>query len=127
MIPLLRHIGVSIACSWKKITGLRSELDTAKGMAVSGLFVDDDGNPEDKIGAIKGELNEEIEQINGFIKEIEALGGYVQNFRPLRCDFPSVLNKRQVFLCLRPLTDDEVSRYHEVDETCSDATQIPHK
>ena len=64
-----------------------------------------------------------IDRINGYIREIEDLGCFVQEFKRGVINFPTLYVGRKVFLCWRP-GDEEVRYWHELDESFTERTPI---
>lgn len=106
LMPLLRSICVSISKSWKLVVDLRAAYT------------------EHKTKENQEALNKEVRKLNGFIAEMESLGGVVAEFRRGIINFPTLFHGRQVFLVVRPLVDTEVTAWHELDETYNDRTKI---
>ena len=67
-----------------------------------------------------------MDQINGYIKEIEDLGCYYKdwNFSIGLVDFPSVIQSREVLLCWRS-DEDEIIYYHDREEGYQGRKLIP--
>ncbi|HLU50302.1 MAG TPA: DUF2203 domain-containing protein [Planctomycetota bacterium] len=122
MLPLLRQIVGDIMSSWEKIIEKRTELECAE----RGIRSDGQGTqPRDPliVQQLKVELNYLIDKINHYIREVEALGCFVEEFKRGIVNFPSLFNGRRVFLCWGP--DEKSVRYwHEIDETYADRVEI---
>lgn len=117
MLPLLRHIVRDIMEHWNLIIGKRAELEALEKMARS--VVADETKAQD----VKHDLNHLIDKINHYIKEVESLGCFVEEFKRGIINFPSLYHGRKVFLCWRP-DEDLVCHWHELDETFSDRVKI---
>lgn len=118
MLPLLGRIVTDITRAWDQIIQKRTELECLEK------------NPEhsrveqrEEIGDLKGELNRLIDRINGYIREVEELGCFVEEFKRGVINFPSLYVGRKVFLCWKP-GDGEVRFWHELDESYSERTPI---
>ena len=113
MLPLVRSIVSDIMGMWEQILTKRTELACIEKEKVS----------INRLTELKEELNYIIDKINGYIKEIEQLGCYVEEFKRGIINFPSLRSGRKVFLCWLP-TDKTVTHYHELDETCNYRVKI---
>ncbi len=118
MLPLLNRIVVDITSSWEQIILQRTELECLEKNP-------DQGGAEhrEEVSELKGELNRLIDRINGYIREVEELGCFVEEFKRGVINFPSLYVGRKVFLCWKP-GDDEVRFWHELDESYSERTPI---
>lgn len=67
-----------------------------------------------------------MDQINGYIKEIEDLGCYYKdwNFSIGLVDFPSVIQGREVLLCWRS-DEEEITYYHDMEAGYQGRKLIP--
>ena len=123
MLPLLRHIVGDIMSHWERIIQKRTQLECMeKGLDPSGngpAPADHDA----RIQNLKFELNHLIDNINNYIREVEELGCFVEEFKRGIVNFPSLYNGRKVFLCWRP-GETTVSHWHELDETFNDRVPI---
>ncbi|HNR99807.1 MAG TPA: DUF2203 family protein, partial [Planctomycetota bacterium] len=75
MLPLLRHIVRDIMEHWNLIIGKRAELEALE-KAPRSAAVD-----EPKAQEVKQDLNLLIDKINHYIKEVESLGCFVEEFK----------------------------------------------
>lgn len=122
MLPLLRQIVGDIMGSWERIIEKRTELECAeKGIRPDGHAA----HAHDPLASqqLKFELNYLIDKINHYIREVEELGCFVEEFKRGIVNFPSVYNGRKVFLCWGP-EEAAVRYWHELDETYSDRIEI---
>lgn len=123
MLPLLRHIVGDIVTSWEQIIYKRTELECLeKGIEPTSPSQ----APEVRtagLADLKQELNYLIDRINSYIREVEELGCFVEEFKRGIINFPSLCNGRKVFLCWKP-DEGEVAYWHELDECFNDRTQI---
>ena len=117
MLPLLRHIVRDIMEHWNLIIGKRAELEALE-KAPRSAAVD-----EPKAQEVKQDLNLLIDKINHYIKEVESLGCFVEEFKRGIINFPSLYHGRKVFLCWHP-DEDFVAHWHELDETFLDRVKI---
>ena len=118
MLPLLGKIVGDITAAWEQIIQKRTELECLEK------------NPErtgnehrEEIGELKSDLNRLIDRINGYIREVEELGCFVEEFKRGVINFPSLYVGRKVFLCWKQ-GDGEVRFWHELDESYSERTPI---
>jgi hypothetical protein len=122
MLPLLRQIVGDIMSYWEKIIEKRTQLECLeKGLRPDGR-APALKDPE-AIQRLKFELNYLIDKINHYIREVEELGCFVEEFKRGIINFPSLYNGRKVFLCWGP-TEECVQYWHELDETYNDRTEI---
>jgi hypothetical protein len=122
MLPLLRRIVVDIMSHWEQIISKRTELECLeKEISAPG----EDQTPSQATGLVdlKAELNYLIDKINNYIREVEELGCFVEEFRRGIINFPSLFHGRKVFLCWKP-DEREVEHWHELDETFKDRVRI---
>ena len=123
MLPLLRRIVGDITRNWEQIIYKRTELECLeKGVDSGGGSL----GPKERDGSLQGlkqELNCLIDRINNYIREVEDLGCFVEEFKRGIINFPSLYNGRKVFLCWKP-DEDSVSHWHELDESFNDRMKI---
>ena len=123
MLPLLKGIVGDIMLKWKAIIEKRAELEciekTSRGF-VPGL---DLVEKENELRDLKHQLNSLIDKINSYIREVEALGCFVEEFKRGVVNFRSLYNWRKIFLCWQP-GDLSVGYWHELDETFNDRVAI---
>lgn len=120
MIPLLTSITKSIVEAWEEIIQQRHRLEgLEKGFTAEMEVVD----PEREIADVKAQLNHLIDKINDYIREVEDLGCFVEEFKRGIINFPCLYSGRKVFLCWA-LGEDAVTHWHELDETFNDRTPI---
>jgi hypothetical protein len=119
MLPLLRHIVEDIMSHWEKIIVRRTQLECIEKGDSTPLTRG--GNV--KMQNLKSELNYLIDKINNYIREVEELGCFVEEFKRGIVNFPSLRNGRKVFLCWKP-DEHSVSHWHELDETFNDRLPI---
>lgn len=96
-------------------------LDSAREMR---LLVEDIGDHAEKDSRVL----KMMEDINGFLKEIEELGCYYKdwNFSMGLVDFPSVINGKEVLLCWRS-DEEEITYYHEPEAGYQGRKLIPEE
>ena len=121
MLPLLRQIVLDIMSHWEQIIAKRTDLECLEKEIQSSP-----GNlrgRESRISDLKADLNYLIDKINTYIREVEDLGCFVEEFRRGIINFPSLFHGRKVFLCWKP-DEAEVVHWHELDETFKDRVKI---
>jgi hypothetical protein len=123
MLPLLRRIVKDITKKWELIIYKRTELECLeKGFdSTHGELSEEER--ESRIEGLKQDLNYLIDKINSYIREVEDLGCFVEEFKRGIINFPSLYNGRKVFLCWTP-DEDTVTHWHELDESYNDRVRI---
>ena len=124
MLPLLRQIVLDIMSHWEQIIGKRTELECLEKEIqgeVPGVRSREKNSL--RMGDLKAELNYLIDKINNYIREVEELGCFVEEFRRGIINFPSLFHGRKVFLCWKP-DESDVAYWHELDETFKDRVRI---
>lgn len=118
MLPLLNQIVQDIMDNWSQIIAKRGELETMEKRP----------HPDnaDRVQVIKQDLNELIDKVNQYIKEVESLGCFVEEFKRGIINFPSLYHGRKIFLCWHP-GESAVDHWHELDETFNDRIKIKDK
>ncbi|MCZ6793220.1 MAG: DUF2203 domain-containing protein [Planctomycetota bacterium] len=123
MLPLLGKIIEDVMAHWELIIQKRTQLECMeKGLDPSGKGPAPNDPPRPAQG-LKTELNHLIDKINCYIREVEELGCFVEEFKRGIVNFPSLYNGRKVFLCWRP-DETRVSHWHELDETFNERVPI---
>lgn len=123
MLPLLRQIVSDIMTHWEKIIFKRSQLECLEKETRSSAAGPAPAAVEERSQSLKFELNYLIDKINNYIREVEELGCFVEEFKRGIVNFPSLYSGRKVFLCWRP-GEAEVCHWHELDETYNDRVEI---
>ncbi len=124
MLPLLRRIVIDITSHWEQIISKRTELECLeKEISAPGEDQDRAGCRTNGLTDLKAELNYLIDKINNYIREVEDLGCFVEEFRRGIINFPSLFHGRKVFLCWKP-DERDVDHWHELDETFKDRIKI---
>lgn len=116
MLPLLKQVVADIMATWGEIIQERTQLEL---LEKRGASTDD----ADKVEEYKQSLNRLIDRINGYIREVEDLGCFVEEFKRGVINFPSLYLGRKVFLCWCP-GDPEVRYWHELDESYNERSVI---
>ena len=127
MLPLLRQIVTDIMVNWEQIIQKRTELECLEKELRPSTGAAPTKNMEaDRSEAaleLKNGLNHLIDKINCYIREVEELGCFVEEFKRGIINFPSLFHGRKVFLCWKP-DEVEVMHWHELDETFKDRVRI---
>ena len=119
MLPLVQNVVEDIVRIWDSIIQKRTELECLEKNPTHEEGIDLQGTAQ----SLKQDLNACIDRINGYIREIEDLGCFVQEFKRGVINFPTLYVGRKVFLCWRP-GDEEVRYWHELDEAFTERTPI---
>src|SRR5262245_35472740 len=124
MLPLLRQIVNDIVTNWEQIIAKRTQLECLEKETLGAPA----GRPPSSAGGyavdeLKADLNYLIDKINSYIREVEELGCFVEEFKRGIINFPSRVHGRKIFLCWKP-DEKEVSHWHELDETFKDRVRI---
>ncbi len=123
MLPLLRKIVEDITTKWETIIFKRTELECLEKGIDAGDEVLSPDERKARVEAIKQDLNFQIDKINSYIREVEDLGCFVEEFKRGIINFPSLYNGRKVFLCWT-FGEESVCHWHELDETYNDRVRI---
>jgi hypothetical protein len=107
---------------WTLIINKRAELEALEKTTDKG----ENDKHSNAVHEVKQELNGMIDKINQYIKEVESLGCFVEEFKRGIINFPTLYHGRKVFLCWHP-GEDRVCHWHELDETFSDRAKIKDK
>ena len=123
MLPLLKGIVGDIMLKWKAIIEKRAELECIEKTGRDSEPGLDSLARENSLRDLKHQLNSLIDRINSYIREVEDLGCFVEEFKRGVVNFPSLYNGRKIFLCWQP-GDLNVGYWHELDETFNDRAAI---
>ncbi len=123
MLPLLRQIVEDVMVHWERIIQKRTELEFLEKGGESAGRVSDPEQRQNSIQHLKFDLNRLIDKINGYIREVEELGCFIEEFKRGIVNFPSLYNGRKIFLCWKP-GEATVSHWHELDETFNERVPI---
>jgi hypothetical protein len=103
LVPKLRRLLRQVSSERESLVDMRVEIDKAREHA--------DGGGGSPFGAAY------ITHLVGFseaVREIEALGVLVKDFRNGLVDFPHEMDGRIVYLCWKP-DEEEIEWWHEID------------
>lgn len=112
ILPLIKSITVDIVSLWEQISKARIEMETnftAKNKEIPSSYKED--------------VHYFIDKISYCIKEVEALGCFVDEFKRGIINFPSLYHGRKVFLCWQ-LGEVKVENWHEIDESFDDKQSV---
>jgi hypothetical protein len=124
MLPLLRQIVMDIIQNWDQIISKRTQLECAEKEMALVISAKRESAPKDaSVLELKAELNYLIDKINSYIREVEQLGCFVEEFKRGIINFPSLFHGRKVFLCWKP-DEAQVIHWHELDETFKDRVRV---
>ncbi len=123
MLPLLRRIVKDITKKWEMIIYKRTELECLEKGFDSSRHDLSDHERGTTVDGLKQDLNYLIDKINSYIREVEDLGCFVEEFKRGIINFPSLYNGRRVFLCWTP-GEETVAHWHELDESYNDRVRI---
>jgi hypothetical protein len=113
MLPLVRRIVTDVVRQWELVHDLEQRLasvsrrSTQKAGQSAGLDAYDE-----ELAQSQAELEAERETLVGYVRELEDLGVQLKGFDGL-CDFPCLLDGREVLLCWR-LGEPEVAHWHDL-------------
>ena len=135
-LPLVRRILSDIVDAYKEIKSLRDRLRAHRGADARDRDPEEDtGFPEAipaegrpsveggeaaletgtlKTGSLEERMQLRVNEIEGFLQELEAIGCECKDFRSGLVDFPAFLAGRVVYLCWK-LGELEIAHWHEVD------------
>ncbi|MFQ5655842.1 MAG: DUF2203 domain-containing protein, partial [Planctomycetota bacterium] len=119
LLPLLEKIVSDVMENWDRIIQRRTELECLE----KNPDRSSEGSRHEEVQEIKLELNRLIDRINGYIREVEELGCFVEEFKRGVINFPSLYVGRKVFLCWKP-GDEDVRYWHELDESYNERSAI---
>ena len=122
-LPLVKNITNDIMKTWNIIIESRAKCEKLEIQMKKYKSLDDKSASD--LAEYKDGLNVYIDRINRYIKEIEALGAFVEEFRRGIVNFPTIVYDRKAFICIRPLEEDEATYFHELDETFADRQELP--
>jgi hypothetical protein len=112
MLPLVRRIVADIVQQWELVNDLERRLSTLSRRG-SKAGPPRDGDPyEEESARSQAELDGERAKLAGYIEELKSLGVELKGPDGL-CDFPSLREGREVYLCWR-LGEPEVGFWHEL-------------
>ncbi len=108
-LPLVKQIVSDVVRQWEKVRELEQRLSVVtrrNARQRSGDVYDEE------VAQSEAEMDEEKEKLGSYVKELEDLGVELKGPDGL-CDFPSLMDGREVCLCWR-LGEPEVAYWHEV-------------
>ena len=123
MLPLLRQIVMDIIQNWDQIISKRTQLECAEKELALVPAKRETASKDASVLELKADLNYLIDKINSYIREVEQLGCFVEEFKRGIINFPSLFHGRKVFLCWKP-DEAQVMHWHELDETFKDRVRV---
>lgn len=105
-LPYVRLIANDIMLTWNEIITKRMRMEEKEKAK---LDTTDD----------KNELNLLIDKINGYIREVEDLGCFAQEFKRGIIVWPSLRSGEKIFLCWS-MGENNITSWHHLDETWND-------
>jgi len=123
MLPLLRQIVMDIIQNWDQIISKRTQLEVAEKELALVSAKREPASKDASVLELKADLNYLIDKINSYIREVEQLGCFVEEFKRGIINFPSLFHGRKVFLCWKP-DEPQVMHWHELDETFKDRVRV---
>ena len=114
MLPLVRPIVTDVIRQWEVVRDLEQRLTTVDRRKSAGAGSESDGPDlyEEELAQSRGQLDAEKASLNGYLEELEDLGVELKGADGL-CDFPSLRDGREIYLCWR-LGEPEVAHWHEL-------------
>lgn len=110
MLPLVRPIVSDIVRQFQIVTELKSRMDAVRPKVTRKR----ENDPyREELAQTEAELDREQARLTDYVDELTKLGVELRGVDGL-CDFPSLREGREVFLCWR-LGEPEVMFWHDVD------------
>ncbi len=108
MLPLVERIVSDIVRQWEMLQGLEQRLSVVsrKNTSRAGDLY------QEEVALSQAEFEREKIRLSDYIEELKSLGVELKTFDGL-CDFPSLRDGREVYLCWR-LGEPEVAFWHEI-------------
>ncbi|MEM7263179.1 MAG: DUF2203 family protein [Planctomycetota bacterium] len=107
-LPLVRRIASDLVQTWRHVLQTRLELEAMQRDAA-----DQDA---DAIHDLAAELDRSVRRVQGYLAEVEQLGGCFQEYRRGVVTFPMQFDGRTVLACWMS-GEDRVLGWHEKNET----------
>ncbi len=119
-LPLVRQIVGDVVRQWGEVNELEQRLSVIAGRrepskSAGQLYDEEVGRSEEELETERGRLNEYIEELKAIGVEMKGLDGL--------CDFPSMRDGREVYLCWR-LGEPEVAYWHDLHTGFADRQPI---
>lgn len=108
-LPLVRQVVGDIVQQWTRVNELQQRLAVVARHAPkrrTGTVYDEE------VAQSESELEQEHARLQEYIEELKSIGVEMKGFDGL-CDFPSLRDGREVYLCWR-LGEPEVAYWHEL-------------
>ncbi len=109
-LPLVRMIVGDIVQKWENVTQLEQRLELVFRRSPKQRQGD---VYDEEVAQSRAELEQERAVLQGYLEELNKLGVELKGLDGL-CDFPSLREGREVYLCWR-LGESAVTHWHELD------------
>jgi hypothetical protein len=109
-LPLVQKIVSDIVQTWEVVSELEQRLELVSKRAPKQRQGD---VYDEEVAQSQAELEQERGTLQGYIEELKRIGVELKGLDGL-CDFPSLRNGREVYLCWR-LGEPSVAHWHEID------------
>lgn len=119
-LPLVRAIVTDIVRQWRLVSDLEDRLAPLLSPGRRGP----DPLHEEELAHQRGVLDAEQERLRDYLRELEALGVELKSVQDGLCDFPSLRDGREVYLCWR-LGEPSVQFWHEIHAGFSGRQPLP--
>jgi hypothetical protein len=120
-LPLVRAIVGDIVRQWQTVTELRGRLS----MLLQPDRKRRPGDPyEEELAQSRAEMEAEEEKLRAYAEELERLGVELKGPDNGLCDFPSLMDGREVYLCWR-LGEPSVEHWHELQAGFAGRQPLP--
>ena len=110
-LPLVRAIVTDIVRQWKVVSDLEQRLAPVLDRRKTSRTEADPYDAE--LASRRAELAAEQETFRTYLHELEKLGVELKGAHNGLCDFPSMRDGREIYLCWK-LGENEVSQWHEL-------------
>jgi hypothetical protein len=110
-LPLVRAIVADIVRQWKVVSDLEQRLSPVLDRRKSSKAEADPYDAE--LASRRAELAAEQATFRSYLHELEKLGVELKGAHNGLCDFPSLRDGREIYLCWK-LGEEEVTHWHEL-------------
>ncbi|RUL88820.1 DUF2203 domain-containing protein [Tautonia sociabilis] len=110
-LPLVRVIVADIVRQWQVVSELEQRLAPVLERRKASKSEDDPYDAE--LASRRAELAAEQDTFRSYLHELEKLGVELKGAHNGLCDFPSLRDGREIYLCWK-LGEPEVSHWHEL-------------
>jgi len=113
MLPLVRAIVDDIVRLYNEVHERRDRLSKIRQLR-GGRAREEEDVYSDELDQIEQELEKDIDQLNGFVEELQSLGVVLKDPVIGLVDFPARIDGRDVYLCWK-LGEGDIGYWHELD------------